>query len=97
MMNKSLKTLVATLGMTAWAGTALAVLTAVDPGPYTAGSGYFPVWYDDGTTNLEFCHSRALSSRVPPVYRTDLHVHPDPEPARLRRHPAGRVPGELAG
>ena len=67
MMNKSLKTLVATLGMTAWAGTALAVLTAVDPGPYTAGSGYFPVWYDDGTTNLEFCHSRALSSRVPPA------------------------------
>ena len=76
MMNKSLKTLVATLGMTAWAGTALAVLTAVDPGPYTAGSGFFPVWYDDGTTNLELCHSRAVSGGVAGAYMCTLLANP---------------------
>ena len=65
MKNKIMNTLAVTLGMTVCAGTAMAVLTEVDPGPYTAGTGYFPVWYDDGTTNLEFCHSRAQSSRVP--------------------------------
>jgi hypothetical protein len=59
----------------------MAGLSAVDPGPYTAGSGYFPVWYDDGTTNLEFCHSRAQSSRVAgapgaPAYMCNLIPNP---------------------
>ena len=80
MKNKIINTLAVTLGMTVCAGTAMAVLSEVDPGPYTAGTGYFPVWYDDGTTNLEFCHSRAQSSRVPGYG----NVQPDPQSADLR-------------
>lgn len=49
-----------------------AQLAAVDPGPYTAASGYFPRWYQDiqdtqttKGTKLGLCLSKALSSRVP--------------------------------
>jgi hypothetical protein len=66
-MNKIMNMLAVTVGMAAFAGTAQATLTSYDTGPYTAGSGYFPVWYNDGTTSLEYCHSRAESSRVPGV------------------------------
>ncbi|SFP40677.1 hypothetical protein SAMN05216229_102167 [Geopseudomonas sagittaria] len=73
-MNKQLGILVTALGLLA--GTAQAKLAAVDPGPYTAASGYFPVWYQDagvtaadGTTSpptaLDLCLSKAVSSRAP--------------------------------
>ncbi len=65
MLNKMLKQLVVTLGVAGFTGTALAGLNSVDPGPYAAGTGYFPVWYSDtnGAT-LELCLSKATSSRV---------------------------------
>ena len=79
MKNKIMNTLAVTLGMTVCAGTAMAVLTEVDPGPYTAGTGYFPVWYDDGTTNLEFSPFQGTEQPG-----TGLHVQPDPQSADLR-------------
>ena len=74
MLSKTLKELVVTFGITGFAGTAVAGLNAVDPGPYTAGTGHFPVWYEDldPATNpsppalqLELCLSRATSVNGP--------------------------------
>ena len=85
MLNKMLKQLVVTLGVAGFTGTALAGLNSVDPGPYTAGTGYFPVWYNDtnGAT-LELCLSKATSSRVgglmctllanPPIFDDTLPI-----------------------
>ena len=72
-MNKQLGILVTALGLLA--GTAQAQLAAVDPGPYTAATGYFPRWYQDAgaanadgtvtTTSLDLCLSKAVSTRAP--------------------------------
>ncbi len=62
-MNKWPCLLLTTLGL-AIEGTdmAEAALEAVHPGPYTASTGYFPQWYQDGDgLSLELCQSRALS------------------------------------
>lgn len=46
-------------------GTALAGLSAVDPGPYTTATGRFPLWYqDENGLALELCRSKAVSSRT---------------------------------
>jgi len=63
-------------------GAALAALTEVDPGPYTLGTGGFPIWYKDaGNLSLELCQSRATSSRAPgapgaPAYMCTLLPEP---------------------
>jgi hypothetical protein len=66
MMTLRKKTLVTALGLACTAGASQAALQAVDPGPYTAVTGYFPLYYTD-TTNvtLDLCLSKAESSRVP--------------------------------
>lgn len=62
-MNKQLGAVVAAWGLFAgMTGIALADLKAVDPGPYTAATGYFPAWYQDNNDlSLELCQSKALS------------------------------------
>jgi len=66
MMTLRKKTLVTALGLACTAGATQAALQAVDPGPYTAATGYFPLYYTDfdGVT-LDLCLSKAESSRVP--------------------------------
>jgi hypothetical protein len=50
------------------AQTGQAALNAVDPGPYTADYGFFPMWYQDTqATALDLCLSLTESSRVPGV------------------------------
>ncbi|MNZ40778.1 hypothetical protein D3C78_583100 [compost metagenome] len=64
-MNKQLGIAVTALGLFALTGTAQAVLTAVDPGPYTAATGKFPLWYQDqNAVSLELCQSKAVSPAV---------------------------------
>ncbi|GLZ88273.1 hypothetical protein Pres01_43240 [Metapseudomonas resinovorans] len=54
------------LGVLIGAPVAEAQLAAVDPGPFTAASGYFPRWYQDTEgAALELCLSKARSSRAP--------------------------------
>jgi hypothetical protein len=46
--------------------TAQAVLNAVDPGPYTATTGFFPLWYQDTHgRGLELCLSTATGTNGP--------------------------------
>ncbi|MBS1213032.1 MAG: hypothetical protein H6R26_1649, partial [Proteobacteria bacterium] len=45
MLNMHKKILVTALGLTSFAGASLAGLQAVDPGPYTAATGFFPLYY----------------------------------------------------
>jgi hypothetical protein len=73
MLTLRKKVLVTALGLAFTAGTAQAALFEVDPGPYTAATGFFPLYYTDvdpatggGTsTTLDLCLSKAESSRVP--------------------------------
>ena len=71
------------LGLTlSLSGSAFAALDAVDPGPYTAATGRFPMWYrDTNQLSMELCQSRAASSRVapsvPPAYMCTLLPEPD--------------------
>lgn len=62
-MNKWSCLLLTTLGLAvASSDMAQAALDAVDPGPYTAATGYYPVWYRDSKgLSLELCQSKALS------------------------------------
>lgn len=63
-MVKLAKIFAVTLGLLS-AMPAVAELTAVDAGPFTAASGYFPRWYQDAQgDSLELCLSKATSSRV---------------------------------
>lgn len=61
---------------------AWAVLTEVDPGPYTFATGGYPMWYKDATNlSLELCQSRATSTRFPggpgaPAYMCTLLPEP---------------------
>ncbi|NWL75653.1 hypothetical protein DM872_02190 [Pseudomonas taiwanensis] len=61
---------------------AQAQLAAVDPGPYTAATGGFPLWYQDRANSdaaklkLELCLSKALSSRAPGSYMCTLLPSP---------------------
>ncbi|MCQ4347454.1 Ig-like domain-containing protein [Pseudomonas stutzeri] len=61
-MNKQLGAVVTAWGLLAGvSGMALADLMAVDPGPYTAATGKFPLWYQDhNDLALELCRSRAV-------------------------------------
>jgi len=67
MINKCKRFLVIVLGLAIFAGAAEAALQAVDPGPYTAATGFFPLYYTDGgSTNpplapvtLDLCLSKA--------------------------------------
>jgi len=62
--------------------TGQAALNAVDPGPYTAATGFFPQWYQDAhAVALELCLSKAQSTRVPgapgaPSYMCTLLPNP---------------------
>ena len=71
MLTLRKKTLVTALGLAFTAGAAQAALFEVDPGPYTAATGFFPLYYTDvdpaagGTsTTLDLCLSKAVSTRV---------------------------------
>ncbi|MGV8918011.1 MAG: Ig-like domain-containing protein [Pseudomonas sp.] len=56
-------------------GSTYAALAAVDPGPYTADTGRFPLWYQDtNSLSMELCQSKALSSRVPSVAGTPSYM-----------------------
>jgi hypothetical protein len=76
------KVLVTALGLAGLSGPAQAVLTDVDPGPYTAATGFFPLYYTDATpTTLDLCLSKAQSTRVPgapgaPSYMCTLLPNP---------------------
>ena len=61
-MNKQLGAIVTAWGLFAgMTGIALADLKAVDPGPYTAATGGFPLWYQDNNDlALELCRSKAV-------------------------------------
>ena len=65
MMNMRKRLLVAVLGLAIFAGAAEAAtegLQAVDPGPYTAATGYFPLYYQDKQNlTLDLCLSKAVS------------------------------------
>lgn len=62
-MNKQLGAVVSAWGLlVGMSGMALAELKAVDPGPYTAATGKFPLWYQDhNNLSLELCRSKAVS------------------------------------
>lgn len=69
------------VSLIAASGAAYAGLTGVDPGPYTAATGHFPLWYkDQNELSLELCQSRAVSTRVaatvPPSYMCLLNAAP---------------------
>ncbi len=70
-MKMRTQMLVTALGLAALAGTSQAALQAVDPGPYTAATGFFPLYYSDGRNreplSLDLCLSKAQSSRAPGV------------------------------
>lgn len=65
MLNMRKKILVVVLGLVIVAGAAHAAtegLLAVDPGPYTAATGYFPLYYTDrANLTLDLCLSKAVS------------------------------------
>jgi hypothetical protein len=73
-MNKrSFKIFVVALGLVVLAATSHAALKDVDSGPYTAATGFFPLWYQDTTnTTLDLCLSKTLSSRVAGAYMCSL-------------------------
>ncbi|WP_166359537.1 Ig-like domain-containing protein [Pseudomonas akapageensis] len=81
-MNKWPRLALSALGLSlSMAGAAHAGLKAVDPGPYTAANGHFPMWYqDDNDQKLELCQSKAISPNVapttPPSYLCTLAVAP---------------------
>lgn len=63
------------------AHNAQAALNAVDPGPYTADTGFFPHWYQDTqAVALDLCLSTTVSSRVPaaapPAYMCTILPNP---------------------
>src|SRR5512143_3616159 len=82
MLNMRKKVLVTALGLALGAGGAQAALQAVDPGPYTAATGFFPLFYTDtANVTLDLCLSKAVSSRVPgapgaPSYMCTLLPNP---------------------
>lgn len=65
------------LGVLIGIPVAEAQLAAVDPGPFTAASGYFPRWYQDTDgVPLELCLSKVVSSRVPGSFMCTLLPNP---------------------
>ncbi|BAN50742.1 Ig-like domain-containing protein [Metapseudomonas resinovorans] len=65
------------LGLLVGIPVAEAQLAAVDPGPHTAASGYFPRWYQDTLgVPLELCLSKAVSSRAPGNFMCTLLPNP---------------------
>lgn len=80
-MNNWPSLIFSAVGLIAASEAAYAGLTAVDPGPYTAATGHFPLWYkDQNELSLELCQSRAVSARVaptvPPSYMCLLNASP---------------------
>jgi hypothetical protein len=80
-MNSWPSLIFSAVGLIAASEAAYAGLTAVDPGPYTAATGNFPLWYkDQNELSLELCQSRAASTRVaptvPPSYMCLLNAEP---------------------
>ena len=66
MSNMRNKILVTALGLATFAGASQAALQAVDPGPYTAATGFFPQWYEDtNALTLDLCLSNAVSANGP--------------------------------
>src|SRR5512143_3247821 len=62
MFSMRSKVLVTALGLATFAGNSQAALQAVDPGPYTAATGFFPLFYTDtNNLSLDLCLSKAVS------------------------------------
>ena len=60
------KLLVTAAALASLAGGAQAALQAVDPGPYTAATGFFPLFYrDTNNLSLDLCLSNAVSLNGP--------------------------------
>ncbi|CAD5110451.1 Ig-like domain-containing protein [Zestomonas carbonaria] len=76
-MNKWSCLLLATLGAAASLGTAQAALQSFDPGPYTAATGHYPLWYEDTNgLKLELCRSKATSRGAAGSYMCPFEVEP---------------------
>jgi hypothetical protein len=66
MLKRIFLILMAALVLFGTVQTSQAVLTAVDPGPYTAKYGFFPTWYQDNTARvLELCISPTAGPNGP--------------------------------
>jgi hypothetical protein len=60
------KVFVTALGLATFAGTSQAALQAVDTGPYTAATGFFPLFYTDtANLSLDLCLSKAVGPNGP--------------------------------
>ncbi|HEX6829487.1 MAG TPA: Ig-like domain-containing protein [Burkholderiales bacterium] len=66
MLNMRKKILVTALGLATFAGASQAALQAVDPGPYTAATGFFPLFYTDtNNLSLDLCLSKSVGPNGP--------------------------------
>jgi hypothetical protein len=66
MIRKISSVVVGALMIFSYAQTSQAALSAVDPGPYTAATGNFPLWYQDTNGRaLELCLSPAVGPLGP--------------------------------
>ena len=64
-----------------------AALNAVDPGPYTADTGFFPHWYQDTqAVVLDLCLSTTVSNQVPPATPPAYMCTILPKPASSTTH-----------
>ena len=96
-MNKWTRTIITPIGLfVATVGPAQAALSVVAPGPHTAISGGFPLWYEDESgLKLELCTSKAISGATPGAYMCTLNPEPgvfdDTDPLVF----PGNWPGEL--
>ncbi|WP_319783500.1 Ig-like domain-containing protein [Oceanisphaera sp. IT1-181] len=96
-MNKWTRTIITPIGLfVATVGPAQAALSVVAPGPHTAISGGFPLWYEDeNEVQLELCRSKAVSGGTAGAYMCTLNPEPgvfdDADPLVF----PGNWPGEL--
>jgi hypothetical protein len=66
MHNRILKMSAVALALSGAFGGSQAALQAVDPGPYTAATGFFPQWYQDtNNLSLDLCLSKAVGPNGP--------------------------------
>ncbi|WP_417615475.1 Ig-like domain-containing protein [Oceanisphaera sp.] len=77
-MNKWTRTIITPIGLfVATVGPAQAALSGVAPGPHTAISGGFPLWYEDENgLQLELCTSKAISGGTAGAYMCILNPEP---------------------
>ncbi|MBM7455945.1 hypothetical protein HNR62_001824 [Oceanisphaera litoralis] len=77
-MNKWTRTIITPIGLfVATVGPAQAALSVVAPGPHTAISGGFPLWYEDENgLQLELCTSKAVNGGTAGAYMCTLINEP---------------------